>query len=201
MVDVAALLAGSGALWAYALVAILSFGEALAFVGIFVPGSIALITAGLLAGSGVLSIWPLFIWASLGAIMGDTVSYWIGRRGFITFHSDNLLFKPALFERGEQFFQKYGAVSVFFGRFIGWIRPVVPFVAGVFALNRGVFMLWNVASGILWAVSHIALGYFFGSFLEGSSLGAWAVRIEWYGLGVLAACLGALAMWNWYRVK
>jgi len=159
------------AVYAYVIILVLSFFESFAFVGILIPGSVAVIAGGLLVAQGVLDVYWLFVVASVGAILGDSFSYYMGRHGLITFHEDNKIFKPGLFLRGKAYFKKHGDKSVFFGRFIGWVRPVIPFVAGVFHHDRKIFIFWNALSGILWAVSHIAIGYFFGHSIE--RVGGW----------------------------
>src|SRR3954469_8997420 len=66
--------------WAIAVMFITAFGESFAFLGLVFPGTTLLITAGALIKSGNLPIWPIMMGAILGAVLGDTVSYWIGRR-------------------------------------------------------------------------------------------------------------------------
>jgi undecaprenyl-diphosphatase len=177
-------------IWGYLFVCVLSFGESLAFVGLIVPGSIVVIASGFLASQGMFDIWALFAWSSLGAILGDNFSYFLGRHGLIAFHADNKFFKPEILEKGKAYFEKHGDKSVFLGRFIGWVRPIVPFVAGVFRLNRMRFFFWNATSGILWSVSHIAFGYYFGDALE--IVGAWATRAGFWTFAIIAT---ALLLW------
>ncbi len=155
----------------YWLVFLFAFTESLAFVGLFIPGTMAVILAGFLAAQGYLDLGNLFWFVAVGAILGDGLSYYLGRRGAISFRTENIIFKPELLKKGEEFFKKRGASSVFWGRFIGWVRPVIPFVAGLFKLNKKVFLFWNVLSGLLWAAAHIALGYFFGQ--------AWQTIVLW----------------------
>jgi membrane protein DedA with SNARE-associated domain len=69
-------------------------------------------------------------------------------------------------QKGEKFFEKYGAVSVFIGRFVGVTRPVVPFVAGLLNMNRALFVVYSLLSGILWAISYYGTGYLFGAGLS-----------------------------------
>jgi len=69
---------GHGAVWGYLFVFLLSFGESLVFVGLIIPGSVAVIVAGFLASQGFLDVGDLFIWASLGAVLGDSLSFNLG---------------------------------------------------------------------------------------------------------------------------
>jgi membrane protein DedA with SNARE-associated domain len=156
-------LSGSrGRAWTYAVVFCPSFGEAVILIGLVVPGSIVVVTAGFLASRGVIDVGDLFVVAALGAILGDSFSFYLGRRGLVSFRQDNVIFKPSMLVRGKKYFKRHGARSVFWGRFIGWFRPVVPFIAGVFQLDTVTFLIWNILSGMLWAAAHVALGYFLG---------------------------------------
>lgn len=169
-------LLSSSSIYGYGIVAVLSFFESFAFVGILVPGSISVIAAGFLASQGYFDVGDLFLFSAVGAILGDSLSYSLGKRGIILFKEGNKVFKPSLLKKGEEYFQKHGSSSVFWGRFIGWVRPIIPYVAGLFQLNRRTFLLWNILSGIAWAISHIAFGYFFGHLWK--SVSYWSMQMS-----------------------
>jgi undecaprenyl-diphosphatase len=155
----------------YLIISVLAFFESFAFVGLIIPGSVAVIIGGFLVAQGVMDIVDLFIFTSIGAILGDSLSFYLGQKGVISFKESNRIFKPSLLLKGELFFKKHGGKSVFWGRFVGWVRPIVPFVAGVFNLDKKTFYFWNILSGLLWAITHIALGFFFGQ--------AWETIVLW----------------------
>ena len=138
---------------------LVSCAESLIFVGGLIPGSLALSGIGVLAGSGVISLYPPLFVAILGAIVGDTCSFFIGRI-FKTNLRNFFLFKrfPQTLEYGEFFFEKHGGKSVFLARFIGPIRAIVPAIAGMMGLNRLTFIVANSSSAIGWS----ALFYFPG---------------------------------------
>ncbi|WP_455212835.1 DedA family protein, partial [Kaarinaea lacus] len=126
--------------------------ESLAVVGILVPGIMFMLGVGALIGLGVLDFWETVLWAAIGAVVGDGVSYWLGR------HFDKQLRSlwpftkhPNLIPRGEQFFHKHGGKSVLFGRFIGPIRPVIPAIAGIMHMNPYHFYFVNILSAVAWA--------------------------------------------------
>ncbi len=169
-------LLSSSSIYGYGIVAVLSFFESFAFVGILVPGSISVIASGFLASQGYFDVGDLFLFSAVGAILGDSLSYSLGKRGIILFKEGNKVFKPSLLKKGEDYFQKHGSTSVFWGRFIGWVRPIIPYVAGLFQLDRKTFLLWNILSGTAWAVSHIAFGYFFGHLW--STVSYWSTQIS-----------------------
>lgn len=169
--------------WAVLLVSLL---ESLAFVGVVVPGAVVVVFAGSLAAKGYFDLGDLVWFASAGAILGDTISYRMGKGGHIRFREENRIFKPALLQKGSEFFSRHGGKSIFLGRFVGLIRAVIPFVAGMSRMEAKRFYLWNVASGILWAAAHLLAGYFLGQ--------AWRVVEIWSTrIGVVLAAV--LLLW------
>ena len=95
----------------------------------------------------------------LGAVLGDSVSYWIGRRfgggiAQIWPFSRN----PELLPSGIQFFQRHGGTSVFIGRFFGPIRAVIPLAAGMMRMPRGRFWVANITSALVWAPMLLLVG-------------------------------------------
>jgi membrane protein DedA with SNARE-associated domain len=138
--------------WAIAVMFIMTFGESFAFVGILFPGTTLLIAAGALIQSGSLMFAPIMVGAVLGAVLGDSVSYWIGRRyggaiaGVWPFSRN-----PDLLPNGVRFFERHGGKSVFIGRFFGPIRAIIPLAAGVMRMPRGYFWVANVTSALVWA--------------------------------------------------
>ena len=138
--------------WAAAIMFVTAFGESFAFLSLLFPGTTLLIAAGTLMSGGTLPYAPVLIGAVLGATLGDSVSYWIGRRygggiARIWPFSRN----PELLPSGVRFFAKHGGKSVFIGRFFGPMRAVIPLAAGVMRMPRGWFWFANVASALVWA--------------------------------------------------
>lgn len=138
--------------WAIAVMFVTAFGESFAFLGLVFPGTSLLIAAGALIKSGTLSLWPILIGAVVGAVLGDTVSYWIGRRfggrlaGIWPFTRN-----PDLLAGGIRFFGRHGGKSVFIGRFFGPVRAVIPLAAGVMRMPPRLFWIANVTSALVWA--------------------------------------------------
>src|ERR671922_1023195 len=66
--------------WAAPIVFLLAFGESLAFISLLLPAWAALVGMGALISAGELNFWPIWVAASIGAAMGDWLSYWIGRK-------------------------------------------------------------------------------------------------------------------------
>ena len=124
--------------WAVLLVSLL---ESLAFVGVVVPGAVFVVLAGSLAAKGYFDLGDLVWFASAGAILGDGISFRMGKGGHIRFREENRIFKPVLLEKGKEFFARHGGKSIFLGRFVGLIRAVIPFVAGMSGMEARRFYL------------------------------------------------------------
>jgi membrane protein DedA with SNARE-associated domain len=154
-------------LYVYLLIFLISFSESFAFIGLAVPGAAFAVSAGFLAYKGYFSIYILVTFAIFGAILADIASFYLGIYSFDGFKKSQMYRKyKTYFEYGVEFFKKYGAVSVFIGRFIGVLRPIVPFVAGALNMNKALFFVWAVISGILWGIVYVGTGYFFGEGFE-----------------------------------
>ena len=141
--------------------------ESLVLFGVFAPGALVLIGVGALIAVGGLEFWPIYWSATAGAILGESVSYWLGRhfkdqlRGLWP-----LKRYPEMLERGEVFFQRHGGKSVLFGRFIGPLRAVVPTVAGMMNMPAWRFSLINVLSALIWAPIYLLPGMVVGASMD-----------------------------------
>jgi membrane protein DedA with SNARE-associated domain len=145
--------------WAVAIMFITAFGESFAFLSLLFPGTSVLIAAGTLMSGGTLPYIPVLVGAVIGATLGDTVSYWLGRRfgggiSRIWPFSRN----PELLPSGVRFFARHGGKSVFIGRFFGPVRAVIPLAAGVMEMPRGRFWLANFTSALVWAPMLLFVG-------------------------------------------
>jgi len=145
--------------WAVAIMFLTAFGESFAFLSLLFPGTTLLIAAGTLMSGGTLPYVPVLIGAVLGATLGDSVSYWIGRRfggGIARLWPFSR--HPELLPSGIRFFARHGGKSVFIGRFFGPMRAVIPLAAGVMEMPRGWFWFANAASALVWAPMLLFVG-------------------------------------------
>ncbi len=181
--------------WGYGIGFIAALLESLAFFGLLFPGSLVVVFLGFVASKGSLDLILLMVCCTLGAIVGDALSFSLGRNGTSIFSDANRIFKIRYLDRGKNFFTKHGSYSVFLARFISGMRAVVPYVAGMFRMNVREFFLWNVASAILWSVAHVYVGYLFGTswrVVESLSVKA--------GLFVLIAVVVCIIIWYLMRI-
>lgn len=148
----------------YALIGAISFVESLAVVGIFCPGSVLIVFAGFLAAHGKGDFNLVVAVSAGGALVGDLLSYLLGARlGGVFMNLQLLQKRKELLHKSEIFFLEHGGKSVFLGRFVGFLRPFIPFVAGTSQMRPGPFFLYALVSGILWGIAYPGLGYFFGA--------------------------------------
>jgi len=138
---------------------------ALESLGIPLPGETALVTAAAFAAVGHLSIYWVVATAAVAAMVGDNVGYWIGREGglrFVRRYGRMLHIRGTAIERAHAFFERHGAKTVFFGRFIALLRAWAAVLVGVSSMPYGVFTVYNALGGSVWSVLFGTLGYLFG---------------------------------------
>ena len=141
-----------------------SYFETLIGVGFFIYGEIFFIPGALLAGAGVLNIWLVAFALIVGGILGDSSSFALGRRyGTSIFKEDNKIFNHTNYQKGLDFFAKYGTKAVFFARLLGPVSWITPFLAGTYKVPYPRFLGYNVAGVTVGIGQFLIIGYFFGS--------------------------------------
>ncbi len=175
-----------------ALVFVLPALEASAFVGVVVPGEIAVILGGVLANQHKLSLTAVLVAGICGAIIGDTIGYWVGQRygeTLLTKLPDRLL-KAEHITRTKDTIRRLGGKAVFVGRFTAALRALVPGMAGMSRMPYRHFLPWNAMGGLTWASAFVILGYLAGSQYK---------RIEHYANLIGLALLAAIAVYFFLR--
>jgi len=181
--------------WGALIVFLVAFFESLVLVGILLPGIMILFGIGTLIGLGVMDVWPVWIAASCGAFLGDSLSFALGYR-----YREHLLevwpFSryPGMMERGILFFNNHGAKSVVAGRFIGPLRPVIPAVVGIMHMQPTRFVLVDIAACIAWAPAFLVPGLLFGASLE--------VASEYTGRLAMVLVIALFTLWLiWWLMR
>ncbi|MDX1442485.1 MAG: DedA family protein [Gammaproteobacteria bacterium] len=142
-------------------IAIIACVESFFIAGIIVPGVALLFGASALAGSLGLAPVPLLLWGAGGAIVGDVSSFFIGRfLGWEARETGLMARHRKTWDKAHRFFEKYGIFAIVAGRFVGFIRPVIPAVAGAAGMRRRVFIATDFASALAWAPAYLLPGYF-----------------------------------------
>jgi undecaprenyl-diphosphatase len=149
--------------WTYALVGVFAFLETGAFVGLVVPGETVVMLGGAVAGQGETSIelTIAIVWAC--AWLGDTTSFFIGRRlgrDFIMRHGPRFRITHERFEQVEGYFRRYGGRTILVGRFIGLVRALAPFTAGSSGMPYRAFLPYSILGTGAWAAAFSLIGYF-----------------------------------------
>jgi len=150
--------------WAWFIVFIIAFAESMAIIGLLVPGWALLLGIGVMIGTDILAFFPIVISAYFGAVIGEYLSFYVGYH----YHEPILKWKYVakhqdLIEKSRKFFEKHGAAGVFFGRFIGPIRAVIPLIAGISEMPKRTFFWVNLTSGIIWAPLYLIPGILVGA--------------------------------------
>jgi membrane protein DedA with SNARE-associated domain len=157
--------------------------------GIPLPGETALVTAGVLASRGHFEIEWVIVVAAAGAIVGDNVGYWIGRKGgrrLLDQWEWTRRIRDRLVPPAERFFARHGGKTIFIARFVAVLRVIGAWVAGISRMHWWKFLLWNAAGGICWAILVGLVAFYLGH--------AAADAIQRWGLigGGIAAAIAVL---------
>ena len=150
--------------WTYVLVGVMAFLETGAFVGLVAPGETVVIAGGVIAGQGEIDLLPLIGLVWICAVLGDTTSFFIGRRlgrSFLEEHGPRVKITHERLEQVEGYFDRHGGKTILVGRFIGLVRALAPFIAGASGLSYRRFIPFSVVGTGLWATAFCVLGYIF----------------------------------------
>jgi len=150
--------------WTYALVGVMAFLETGAFVGLIAPGETVVIAGGVIAGQGEIELIPLIGLVWVCAVLGDTTSFFIGKRlgrGFLERHGPRVKITHERLSQVEAYFDSHGGKTILIGRFIGLVRALAPFIAGASGLAYRRFLPYSVVGTGLWSTIFCVLGYIF----------------------------------------
>ena len=165
------------------------------FFGTVVEGEVVLIAGGFLVYEGHLNFVAMVSLATLAAIMGDNLFYWLGRNQRMGIRHSwaarlfNFIGEHRLF-KGEEFVRRHGGKSVFVVRFLYGLRFAGAMTAGYLGMRFRRFFLFNLIGSFAWAVLLSGMGYLFGR-----SLGAVAKGVRLAELGLLLVIAGLIAIY------
>ena len=174
-----------------------AFLETIPFSGLLVPSNIIMVLAGIFAYEGYLRVSSVIGLAVLGGILGDMLSWWLGKKYNHSYQSKPLAKKRASFEKAEAFFIAHGGKSIFAARFVGPLRPFIAFVAGACGMPFFTFVFFSIASAVAWAVAFFSLGYAFEGSLETAL--AWLRKIDRVALGVALAVIAFFLLRRYWK--
>jgi membrane protein DedA with SNARE-associated domain len=178
---------------AYALVALLVFGEAALFVGFVLPGETAVVLGGVLASRHDVSLTALCLVVVVAAIVGDSVGYEVGKHyGDRVLGWGPLRRHEARLGSARAFLRHRGGYAVFLGRWTAFLRAVMPGLAGVSRMPYPRFLLYNAVGGVVWGVTFCLVGY-----LAGNSYRQVESQIgRWGAVATAALVVTVLVVWH-----
>lgn len=188
--------------WTYLLVGFFAFAETGAFIGLVVPGETTMLLGGAVAGQGAIDIYLLIAIAWFAAWLGDTFSFFLGRRlgrEFVMKHGPRVGISHERFEKVEDYFGRHGGKTIFIGRWISLVRAFAPFIAGSSGMQYRAFVPYSVLGTGLWASLHILVGYFFSKSIE--TAGHYAARGAFALATLIALVAGTIYLVRYLRVE
>lgn len=148
----------------YAIVFFGSYFDTIVGINFVVRGELFFLSAGILAGAGVLNIWLCALMVFGASILGDHTSYLIGRTwGKKLFKEGRWVFNPKTYQRGEAFFDRFGAKAVLIARLLGPLTWITPFMAGMYRTRYRSFLAFNVMGVFVGVGQFLMIGYLFGA--------------------------------------
>lgn len=184
--------------WGYLVVFLGAMLESAAFLGLVIPGESLVLVAGFFAAQGFLDVDVLIATVAIGAALGDSIGYELGRRmgrPALIHYGSRFGVTDARVGKADAFFVRHGSKAVFLGRFVGFARALVPFLAGSSRMAYGKFLSYNASGAVLWASGVVLLGYFLGA--------SWQTAERWIGRasailgGIVVFALLLVWLWRW----
>jgi membrane protein DedA with SNARE-associated domain len=178
--------------WGYWIVFL---GVMLENAGVPLPGETILLAAGFFASRGHLSVATVAAVAAAGAMLGDNLGYWVGRklgRTLVIKYGKYVWLTEKRFSDMERFFERHGAKTVAVARFITGFRVFTALFAGASHMLWQRFLLFNALGAIVWAAVITVIGYFFGH--------SWSLMERWVKGGGLILAAAVVTIWVVWRI-
>jgi undecaprenyl-diphosphatase len=182
--------------WFLLTVFLTAFSESLAIIGLIMPGAFLMFALMIMAGNQDLGLWAILWWSFVGAVAGDAISFYFGRvfkhriPGWWPFKNN-----PKWLEQGEQFFFHHGGKSIFIGRFVGPVRPIIPMVAGMMSMPANRFLMINIISAVGWAICYVLPGYIIGAAMRLNIELPEQFKTIFFATVIITLCCFALIVW------
>lgn len=179
---------------------LIAFGDALVILGVAIPAVPLLFAVGTLVGLGHVDGTYALVCASLGAFVGDGVSFWIGHRYGPQLRQRWPFNKhPQWLERGELTFRRHGMKSIVMARYVGPIRPFVPAIAGMLKMPVRQYGPASFFAALVWSATFLLPGWVFGTTLDLVAAVAGRLAVVLAVVLVLVAMIWAAVfyLWRW----
>jgi membrane protein DedA with SNARE-associated domain len=162
--------------------------------GLPLPGETVTLLGGYAAGSGHLNVFGVMAAAAGGAILGDNLGYWVGRRagwGLVLRVGRLLRRSPEQMESLRTSFLRHAGKSVLIGRFVAVLRVLAGPLAGAVHMPYRRFVLFNCLGAVLWAGTMVSLAWLGGRWIPFERMVEGVVE---FGLGALVLVVVLLAI-------
>lgn len=139
--------------------------ETIPLLGTILPGMTLVILGGTFASLGYIPLIPTIIFASLGAIIGDIIAYFLGKyldKKFVNKYKLYLFGTDKIYNSTKRILNSHTGKTIILGRFNSLTRAVIPFLTGIMEIPFKRFMIFNIIGGISWGTSFVLIGYFIG---------------------------------------
>jgi membrane protein DedA with SNARE-associated domain/membrane-associated phospholipid phosphatase len=177
---------------------LIAFGDALVIVGVAIPAVPLLFAVGTLVGLGHVDGTYALVCATIGAFVGDGISYWVGLRYGPQLRQRWPFYKhPQWLERGEITFRRHGMKSIVMARYIGAIRPFVPAIAGMLKMPLRQYGPASAFAAVIWSATFLAPGWVFGTSLDLVAAVAGRLAIVLGAVLLLVAAIWATVFYTW----
>lgn len=181
-----------------AVIFLIAFCDALVIVGIVVPALPLLFAVGALVGLGHVSGPYALACATLGAFIGDALSYWVGYRWGPQLRSRWPFSRyPQWLDRGEALFRRHGSMSIVIARFVGAVRPFVPAIAGMLHMPMRRYALPSLAACLVWSLAFLAPGWALGKSYDAVAAVADRLAIVLAALALTIGLVWAIVLYTW----
>ena len=177
-----------------AVIFIASVLESLPFTGMFLPSESLTILFGALAYKGIVDIKALIIAVYIGILLGDVLSYYIGKKvgeEFLNRHAKRLKIGSKNFQKIKKLLDDNLLKALFIGRSNGFTRWITPFLAGANGINLKKFILYNMLTAAFWSPTFLLGGYYLGSAFE--------IYGKYVGLGIIAIMIIGITLYKWIK--
>jgi membrane-associated protein len=177
--------------WAVSVVFFAPALETALVLGLVLPGELTVVLGGVLAGRGQVPLAAVLVASVAGAIAGDVTGYLLGRR-----YGQEIVRRrlKSRWTRAHGWLSKKGGGAVFLGRFLPFLRSVLPTTAGAMRVPARRFFLWDIPAAVIWGAASTLLGYF--AALDVERVFDLARR---FSLVLLAVALVAVTLVIWRR--
>jgi membrane protein DedA with SNARE-associated domain/membrane-associated phospholipid phosphatase len=162
--------------WSYLVLFAVVFAECTLFTSVVVPGELIVVLAGFLCHTGVLALPQTLAAVMTAALLSYPAGFQLGRTlggSYFRTHRRFLFLREPHLARVQSYLDEHGGKTILFSRFIGFLRALAPFTAGMGGMGWGRFLAFSLSGGVVWSITFVLLGYFLGE--------SWRLAERWAG--------------------